>query len=175
MERETYYLPVYDIRDWAGIHTALTDIIHCIVEKRKIEIYESEENAWEEANDRLCDDDTCNVVEISFANHNVSLKCRKISEEYQRFSYYGDFKKDWCNIIKKRPTKSKIVTEIVEDVKDNLYKGHVVLETKKRKIKQPALKALNECADLTEDDYPSDETFEHDDDCIRLLPYVLRS
>lgn len=176
MQEETYYLPVHAIRDWAGVSTALTDIIYNISDGRKIQIYEDEDNAWEVANDLLSDDDTCNVVEIKFRynGRDVSLNCKGVEREHCHFGFFGNFKDKWCVVIKKRPLREQH-TEVKEIISIEPGQWENTFREEKRKIKQPALRSLNECADLTEDDYPSDETFNHDDDCIRLLPYVLRS
>lgn len=165
MQEETYYIPVHAIRDWAGISTVLTDIIHNISEGRKIQIYEDEDNAWEVANDLLSDDDTCNVVKIRFRydGRDVSLECKGIEKEYSHFGFFGNFKNKWCKVIKKRPLR-KPHTEVEEITSIEPAQWENTFCEKKRRINQPALKSLNECADITDEDCASDDTFAHDDE-----------
>lgn len=165
MQEETYYMPVHAIRDWAGISTALTDIIYNISEGRKVKIYEDEDNAWEEANDMLSDDDTCNVVKIRFRcnGRDIRLECKDIEKEYCHFGFFGNFKDKWCEVVKKRPLREPH-TEVEEITSIEPAQWENTFREEKRKVKQPALKSLNECADITDEDCASDGTFAHDDE-----------
>lgn len=165
MQEEVYYIPVHAIRDWAGISTALTDIIGRISDGRKTQIYEDEDNAWEVANDLLSDDDTCNVVEIKFRydGRDISLGCKGIEREYCHFGFFGNFKDKWCEVVKKRPLREPH-TEVEEITSIEPGQWENTFYEKIRKVKQPALRSLNECADITDEDCSSDETFAHDDE-----------
>lgn len=165
MQEETYYMPVHAIRDWAGISTALTDIIYHISEGQKIQIYEDEDNAWEEASDMLSDDDTCNVVKIKFRHdgRDVSLECKCMGRDYCHFGFFGNFKDKWCKVVKKRPLREPH-TEVEEITSIEPAQWENTFCEEKRKVKQPALKSLNECADITDEDCASDDTFAHDDE-----------
>ena len=67
LEQEKYYIPIYCYRHFPSSNDIYEKIINDLINYKKIEIYENEEKAWENARKQLCGHDCCDVAILDFS------------------------------------------------------------------------------------------------------------